>query len=54
MVGAGLDSPEDYVKPLVGIVLVQAHFKIRCRAIIGKIHRVPLDVKDAVGRSARN
>lgn len=44
----------DYVEPLVWVVLVQAHLEIHCVAVNGKADGVPLDVKDAVGRSARD
>ena len=44
----------DEVKALAGIVLIQAHFEIGRVRIVGKAHRVPLDVKDPIGRSAGN
>jgi hypothetical protein len=52
LVATGLDSAEDYVKPLVGIILIQPNLEIRGLIVIGKIHCAPFDVKDAIGRAA--
>jgi hypothetical protein len=52
LVAAGLDGAEDKVKPLVRIILIQAHLEIRRLSVIGEIHCAPFDVKDAIGRSA--
>ena len=52
MVATGLDSAKDDVKPLVGIILIQADLEIRRHVVIGEIHCAPFDVKDAIGRAA--
>lgn len=56
--GIGVGDPSahavDYVEPLVWVVLVQAHLEIHRVAVNGKADGVPLDVKDAVRRSARD
>ena len=54
LVAAGLDGAEDEVKPLVGIILVQARLKIRSLRVIGEIHCAPFNVEDAIRRSARH
>jgi hypothetical protein len=42
------ECPDDYVEPLIWIVLIQAHLKIlRHRSKI-EHHRAPFDVEDAV------
>ena len=52
MVAAGLDDAEDYIEPLVWIVLINAHLKIRGLTVIEKVRRAPFDVKNAVGGAA--
>jgi hypothetical protein len=52
LIAAGLHGTENEVKPLVGIVLIQANLKIRRLSVIGEIYCAPFDVKDAIGRGA--
>jgi hypothetical protein len=52
LVAAGLDGAKDEVKPLIGIILIEAHLEICRLSVIGKIHCAPFDVKDAIGRGA--
>jgi hypothetical protein len=52
LIAAVLDSAEDYVKPLVGIVLVQTHLMIRRQSAIVEVRCAPFDVEDAIGRGA--
>jgi hypothetical protein len=54
LVATRLDSAKDDVKPLVGIILIQPNLEIRGLIVIGKIHRAPFDVKDAIGRGTRH
>jgi hypothetical protein len=54
LIAAGLHGAEDEVKPLVGIVLIQANLKIRRLSVIGEIHCTPFNVKDAIRRRARH
>ena len=50
----GSKCGDDYVEPLVWIVLVQTHLKILRRRIIPIQYRAPFDVEDAVRRATRH
>jgi hypothetical protein len=52
LVAAGLDGAEDYVKPLVRIILIQAELEIRRLIVIGEIHCAPFNVEDPIRRAA--
>jgi hypothetical protein len=52
LIAAGLHRAENEVKALVWIVLVQAYLEIRRHGMVGEVHCTPLNVKDAIGRSA--
>jgi hypothetical protein len=52
MVAACLDIPHDYLELQVRITLVQPHFEIRRRIVIGEIHGAPFNVEDTVRRDA--
>jgi hypothetical protein len=52
LIAAVLDRAENEIKPLVRIVLIQAYLEIRRLSMIGEIHCAPLNVKDAIGRTA--
>ena len=49
-----LDRAKDEVEAQVGIVLIQAHFKVCRLSVIVKIHCAPFDVKNPVRRAARH
>jgi hypothetical protein len=48
VIGARIECADDYLEPSVGIVLIQAHFKVLCRRVVGKQHGAPFDVEYAV------
>jgi hypothetical protein len=54
LVAAGLNGAKDEVKPLVGIILVQARLKIRSLRVIGEIHGAPFNVEDTIRCGARH
>jgi hypothetical protein len=52
MVAPWLNRAVDNLELQIRIALKQTHFEVRCRRGIGKIHSVPFDIKDPVGRTA--
>jgi hypothetical protein len=52
LVAAWLNGTKDEIEPLAGIVLIQAHFKVRRLIVVVKIHRAPFNVEDSIGRAA--
>ena len=54
MIAAGLDSAENEVEALVGIILIQPNLEIRRLSMIREIDRAPFDVKNAIRCAARN
>jgi hypothetical protein len=52
LVAPRLNSAEHDVKAVVRIILVQARLEIRRRIVIGEIHYTPLNIEDAIGRTA--
>ena len=52
LIAPRLYRPEDDVKAMVRVALIQAHFEIRRLIVIVEIHRTPFNVKDPIGRTA--
>ena len=49
-----MDSAEDKINPIIGIVLIQSSLKIRGLTVIVEIYGAPFNVEDAVRRSTRD
>lgn len=47
-----VDRTVNYVKAQSRIILIEAHLKILHCVIVGKKHRAPFNVKDAIRRNA--
>jgi hypothetical protein len=54
LIASRLHSAEDKIEPLVGIILIQPYLEVGCLIVIGEIHCAPFNVKDAIGRAARD